>query len=606
MATSEPTAPAEPARGATRRVVRMIFRAPSPSAVSLLLLGALTLLAAVAWLPGGFPEPFLAGWLAVFLFPSAVAVAVSTPLAGALGGEFAWRRSVLLAFMSALLLLPLLLVWRGVATLPAAQGIPFAAILLFLQAPTLWFRHMTIFGVSRSSHSRSLPVSLLPPLVAVAGVFLVYPSTPALLVAAGLDLGLGFGCAALLLRAADRPLRREFHISGVSLIRPLLDHVNRRDPAATEVIEGFFRRFAIPADLRVTLLHFTRGGAPVATLALPTVHPGPFAALGASDLPRKLDEALGPSAGLVIVPHTPCNHDLDLPSGAEVRQVAEAARTLLENLPAASPSRGSPLIAGRNGSVARAQVIGETTLLVVTQAPEPTDDIDFSVADQLYKEYAGKCHLAIVDAHNSYVEGQGDLIYGTPSAHRLLEDARASIAEAQLRATDGPVEVGVASRGGYSIGEHGVGPHGIRAFVVRTAGTTTAYVLIDGNNLVLGLREPILASLRPLVDVAEVMTTDNHVVHEVDGGINPVGERYPVTALAADIRSVVAEAVGRLAPVEVRAGTVAISSVPVLGPGWTARLLTSLGDTISMFANALLTTFLLLLAGSIIILLAVR
>jgi hypothetical protein len=38
----------------------------------------------------------------------------------------------------------------------------------------------------------------------------------------------------------------------------------------------------------------------------------------------------------------------------------------------------------------------------------------------------------------------------------------------------------------------------------------------------------------------------------------------------------------------------------VLGPGYTARLLTSLGDTLSMFARMFPATFVLLLAGSLV------
>jgi predicted neutral ceramidase superfamily lipid hydrolase len=120
------------------------------------------------------------------------------------------------------------------------------------------------------------------------------------------------------------------------------------------------------------------------------------------------------------------------------------------------------------------------------------------------------------------------------------------------------------------------------------------------------MRQPILDQLKGLVDAAEVMTTDNHVVHEVDGTINSLGERYPVERIAADVRAVVVSAVADLAPAEVRVGTREIPDVPVLGPAWTARLLTSLGDTVSMFANALLITFLLLVAGSLVILLAIR
>jgi putative membrane protein len=394
----------------------------------------------------------------------------------------------------------------------------------------------------------------------------------------------------------------------VSLIRPLLDHVGDRDPAATRALEAFFLKGAISADLKVSLLTFSREGKVRATVALPTVHPGPFAALGASDLPRKLSERLGSEAGLVLVPHTPSDHDLDLPSEDEVERVSRAARGLLEELPAAGPPRSSPLVSPYPGSLARAQLLGNMVLVVVSQAPAPTDDIAYSVADRVLRDlvHDGIPPVALIDAHNSYIEGQGDIAYGSPAAEKLAADTRAAVQAALAAAKDGPVEVGVAARGGYSTGEDGIGPQGIRALVVRAAGTTTGYVLIDGNNLVLGQRDPIVRELLGAVDAAEVLTTDNHVVHEVDGGINPVGERIPLPTLTHEAREVLDAAKGDLGPVEVRFGTREIPAVRVLGPGLTARLLTSLGDTLSMFANMFPATLLLLLTSSLVVAFALR
>ncbi|HEV2167018.1 MAG TPA: hypothetical protein VGS23_08635, partial [Thermoplasmata archaeon] len=73
-----------------------------------------------------------------------------------------------------------------------------------------------------------------------------------------------------------------------------------------------------------------------------------------------------------------------------------------------------------------------------------------------------------------------------------------------------------------------------------------------------------------------------------------------------EVRAATEAAVRDLSEVEVRTGARSISGIPVLQPGWTARLLTSLGDTLSMFTNALLMTFLLVLTGSLVVLLAFR
>jgi putative membrane protein len=569
-------------------------------------------LATIAWgptpaVPGGIWE---IGLLGVFLIPGVGATAFTGPLAAALGGRFSVSRSALLALMASGFALPILLLWRSVGLVLAPGVLPaLPDVLLFGQAPVLWFRHMSLFGMSNPRHGRTLPASLVQPALSSVGVLAIYGATEPLLAETGLFLVIGFLCSALLLRSADRPLKREFGVSGVALIRPLLDHINDRDPAGTQVLERFFSKFAIPADLRITLLALRTDDTVRATIALPTVHPGPFAALGASDLPRKLAEHLGDAGGVVFVPHTPCNHDLDLPSRAEVDRIGTETARLLGSLPRPEIRRASPLLSPRPGALARAQVLDDAAIVVASQAPRPTDDIAYAVVDRLYGvrwEAGGGPVLALVDAHNSYKEEEGDLNYGSPEARALVADAEAAVRLALERAVPGPFRAGVAVRRSYTVAKHGIGPQGIQALAIEAAGTKTAYVLIDGNNLLQGLRAPLLEGIADLVDAAEIMTTDNHVVHEVDGGINPVGERYPLDALRADVRAVVAEALAGLSPAEMRAASREIPSVQVLGPAWTARLLTSLGDTLAMFANAFVSTFLLLITSGLAILALLR
>jgi len=587
---------------------RFFFRAP-PVQTAAVLLALLSLLDAVlTWVPESSLVRFLSGWTLVFLAPGFLGVLLTTPLAKALGGRLPWHRSALLALSATAVPVPVLLVWRGLGFAVGHLPIGVPLILLFIQGPILWFRHMSLFGISRTRHGASLPASLIQPVLAILGVFLLYPPPLQWVVAAGLFLMFGFLCAALLLRAADRPLRREFGLSGVSLIRPLIEHVGTRDPGATQILEKFFEGFAVQANVRVTEVQFRTAHGTKATIALPAIHPGPFAALGASNLPQKFEEQLGPDAGLVFVPHTPCNHDLDVPTTAEVRRVGEVAAALLHDLPSPSSALNSPLVTGGPGSWARAQRLGDVILVAATQAPEPTDDIAYAIADRLVDENrrAGRPELALIDAHNSYKEDAGDLTYGSPRALRFAEDVRQAVSAALGQSTPGPVRIGVALRTGFSVRREGIGPSGVRALVVEASGRKTAYVLLDGNNLLQGLRERLLQALGGVVDDSEVMTTDNHVVHEVDGGVNPIGERIPFDLLRETVVGVVRDALTNLEAVEVRVGSRDVPDVAVLGPDWTARLLTSLGDTLSMFSNAFLMTFLLLMAGSTVVLAVVR
>ena len=579
----------------------VLLRAPPPFASLALSFGGGALLAALLWLPN--TNLFLEGFLFAFALPTAIAAVATTSLVSALGGRFEFHRSAFLTLTIVILEGPIAVVWRGAYQVWPTVVPSLAFLAVFLAGPAFWFRHLTLYGVARSSHLRMLPVSLFPSILYLGVLFVLVPPSLRLLLAAAAFLLLAFACALALLRAADRPLRREFQISGVSLIRPLLDHVGDRDPEATRALEAFFLKGAIPADLRVSLLSFVRSGTVHATVALPSVHPGPFAALGASDLPRKLSDELGAPAGTLFVPHTPCDHDLDLPSEAEVQRVGAASRELLASLTPSISTSASPLVTPYPGSLARAQLLGDVVLVLVSQAPLPTDDIAFSVGDRIERELIqeGGPRVALVDAHNSYVEGLGDIVYGTPLAEKLAVDVKAAVRAAVAAQKTGPIEVGVAVRSGYSIGRDGIGPEGVRALVVRAAGATAGYVLIDGNNLVMGQRNPIVEALQTVVDTAEVLTTDNHVVHEVDGGINPVGERIPVATLAREAKEVLAKARADLAPAEVRFGTKSVPAVKVLGPGLTARLLTSLGDTLSMFANMFPATLLLLITSSLVV-----
>ncbi len=605
------SAPAEPATASGRTARQtphghILFRAPSaPVAVGLILLLSAALAAAL-WAPN--PRAFELGLLVAAAGPALLAGVLTTPIAQMVGGRFEWHRALFLSITVLALQLPLAVAWRSAALVWPSYVPPLVFLGPFLAGPSFWFRHLGLYGVSRSSHTRMLGASLVQPVLFLAGFFAVVPPTPAAVAAAGAAFVLAFVCALVVLRASDRPIRREFHSSGVALIRPLLDHVVDRDPQATRTLEEFFLRSTVLANVRVTVLAFLRGDRVHATVALPAVHPGPFAALGASDLPRKLDEILGPAAGTVLVPHTPSDHDLDLPSTEEVARVGAAAAELLRSLPPPSARRSGPLVTPYPGSVARAQLLGGIALAVVTQAPAPTDDISYAVSDRAVREIAreGGPPVALIDAHNSYVEGQGDVSYGTPAAEKLVTDVKAAVAAASAAAEEGPVEVGVAARSGYSTSRDGIGPEGIRALVVRAGGKTAGYVLFDGNNLVVGARDVILPELLKVVDAAEVMTTDNHVVHEVDGGINPLGERCPPASLARDARAALEAAVADLAPAEVRFAAKEIRDVKVLGPGYTARLLTSLGDTLSMFAHMFPAALLLLLTSSLVVALLLR
>jgi putative membrane protein len=115
----------------------------------------------------------------------------------------------------------------------------------------------------------------------------------------------------------------------------------------------------------------------------------------------------------------------------------------------------------------------------------------------------------------------------------------------------------------------GFGPGGIVVFGIETDGQRFAYITIDGNNMIRGLREHILATAREVgFEDAEVMTTDTHMVNGIVSaplGYHTVGEAVPWSALLNEISTTCRQAMMDLEPSEVGAVSGQIT-VTTLGP----------------------------------------
>lgn len=139
--------------------------------------------------------------------------------------------------------------------------------------------------------------------------------------------------------------------------------------------------------------------------------------------------------------------------------------------------------------------------------------------------------------------------------------------------------MGVASADGFSVDEDGLGSMGIQVMVIETSGKRNGYLLFDGNNMVAGLREKILARIGGILDDAEVLTTDNHSVNNTMGGFNPVGEKMSHERIVEITEDLMRKAVNDLEDVEVGMKTGLIHDFNVFGPQSTARLASVVNST---------------------------
>lgn len=330
--------------------------------------------------------------------------------------------------------------------------------------------------------------------------------------------------------------------------------------------EGFLEELGEEQNVELSLIKFNSSKTK-AIMVIPSVHPGPFKNIGSSTLPALLKTTLEKKFDCVAcVPHGLFGHELDLASQTQnqkiVSNVAEAM-----GFPASS-DKASPFVTVSNGlSTACCQIFGDLAFLSVTLAPRTTEDIPqgLGVFVRQEAEKYGLVCCVVVNAHNS-IDGMN----GMPEALESLKSVAAACLEKAVSAKRLPFEVGAASvfPKEFSVRD-GMGQGGITVIVVKVGKQKTAYVVIDGNNVVSGLREKIISAFRSFgVDEGEVYTTDTHSVNAVvlgERGYHPIGEVIDHDKLIAYIKEVTLAALSDLEHVKAGCWSISVPNVKVIG-----------------------------------------
>jgi len=317
-------------------------------------------------------------------------------------------------------------------------------------------------------------------------------------------------------------------------------------------LEEFLDEIGVQEDIEAHILLFEDlEGHPIGALVVPGVHPGPFREAGSSPLPSLIQEALEKALGCpVAVPHGLSGHDMNLTSRAECEKLIRALLEALKS-PKGPYDKATPPIRSE-GPLAKAlcQVLGPLALVILTASPEPMEDLPREIGPLVAREaiQMGLEGAVVIDAHNCLdgLKEHGDLI--SPFA----SEASKAISKA-VSMPKGPFKAGMSKvvPGEFSV-EEGLGPGGITVLALELNGARYAYVVLDGNNMVVGLRERLLEELRALgFTDGEVMTTDTHVVNArilVERGYHPVGEVMDWDLLAKYVRGAAQSALSALRP----------------------------------------------------------
>jgi len=330
--------------------------------------------------------------------------------------------------------------------------------------------------------------------------------------------------------------------------------------------EEYLEKLGEERDVKVSLIKFD-ASKPKAVMVVPFVHPGPFKNVGSSLLPSMLKTTLENELNCVAcVPHGLLGHEFDLSSQIQNQKILN--RVVESSNFKASETQATPFIKISNGSATTCcQVFGKFAFLSFTLAPRTTEDLpeELGLFVQGEAEKHGLTHCAVVNAHNS--------INGTISRREALNALKATAAKcleqtASLKRLLFEVGAATVIPKEFSL-KDGMGPGGITVVMVKVGEQKTAYVVIDGNNMVSGLREKILSTLKSMgISEGEVFTTDTHAVNALilsRRGYHPIGEAIDPEKLIGYIKRATLAAVSDLESAKAAAHSITVRNVKVIG-----------------------------------------
>jgi putative membrane protein len=471
--------------------------------------------------------------------------------------------------------------------------------------------YLVVLSTTTAGSIKGAVLSLLFPSTSIA-VFVL--TEPLLLNLAALWLFVGvFGaaciimifCVQVFLYAVGRPLKRAFNVDGIQLFRGFLSVWSEGKP---DQIEACFKRIGQSTSVPLAVIRFIGDGKqPSLVFVVADVHPGPFKDTGSSRMPAAVAQWGRSQLNTVACAlHGTVTHDLNLVAREELDKLLADVQGAYEQ--AKDVPSVSHFVRVRSDAIqAGCQLFGGTALIIFTRSPEAMDDISLAVGRRVAAAVEKVVDQSIiVDAHNCIGKLKQPVHDDSPVVPAMLKAAVQATRQA-LTAPRGQPRVGVATDPMQQFTPvHGMGSGGVTAVLLEVEGQRMAYVIIDGNNMALGLRERLYKELVPnLVDEAEILTTDTHEVNAISTkgeGYSPIGLDIPPEEIIQAIKRLVGEAKHRLRPVKVGVHVGETSSLHVMGEGTTETLTELIPQSakiakrtgLATFSGALLITLLLL------------
>jgi putative membrane protein len=389
------------------------------------------------------------------------------------------------------------------------------------------------------------------------------------------------------IRLLDTIGRKKYNVPSINIFKAfMLNWVS----ALNAPLEEFLEKMGQDADIEVSILKFD-AAKPKAALIVPLVHPGPFKNIGSSLLPSLMKEEYEKAYGCdACVPLGLLGHELDAASQTQNHKIINQ---VLDTKFQASLDQATPFVRYSEGFVAAScQLFGKTAFLSFTLAPKTTEDLPQELGGIVLEE-AGKLGLdaVVVNAHNSLTEN--------PEIEASLDTLRDIAVKCLQKAVSQKMyrfEVGSATVHPQEFTlKDGMGTGGITAVAVKVGDQNTAYVILDGNNMVSGMREKIIGALSSAgFHESEVFTTDTHAVSAVvvgARGYHPIGEAIDQDALIKHVTDAAVTAAGNFESCKAGFQRITVPNVRLIGGDFLSSITVLVDQTIQKAKKILVPVF---------------
>lgn len=449
-------------------------------------------------------------------------------------------------------------------TLPLHVFLPTTLIqtLLIVYGATFSIRYLVIRSSFLPGPLESIPAALFQSLIVLPFAYYYYEISSIHILFFTLVTTIAFIVVLVFIALINKPYKDNFGTSAMDMIRISLQLTKDNDDGRKS-LEKIFEKYSLTSDISYTLFSFKSEKKEKALFIIPNLHPGPIEGMAGAKLSEFFSKELS-KHGAVFNFHGPSTHKLNPVKLEDCDRFLDKFEDDIGSMEYGGTATSFENI-DKDVNLG-GQFLGDGLLMTASFSPRPTEDIDAPVGKivNLISERYDISKFGFIDSHNCIKKDCLEVYYPSHRAGLLMDRSE----EMMRRFKDknkNTVKMGVASKKGYDR-SLGISDEGIKTSVFEVQGKKNAYVLIDGNNMVKGLRERIQNRISKYVDSSEITTTDTHAVNTLNDDYNPVGLKMSEKRIIKDVEETVKDALDDLEEVEVGVSSGEVKDFPVMGP----------------------------------------